>query len=81
MKLTTEQQTIAILDLVMEMAAKNMAFHEAFISIIAPDEAQVERFLSEMKKRSDDNLILLRSKVYQYASVDPDDLLNGRFDI
>jgi len=81
MKLTTEQQTIAILDLMMEMAAKNMAFHETFVSIVCPDEKQIDLFLSEMKKRSDSNLSLIRAKVFQYAEVDPNDLLNGLFEI
>jgi len=81
MKLTTEQQTIAILDLVMEMAAKNMAFQEAVLSSLCQTDEELEIVLKTVKKRSDDNLTLLRAKVYQYASVDPNDLLNGLFDI
>lgn len=81
MKLTTEQQTIAILDLVMEMAAKNMAFHEAVLSSFCENDEEAESLLKEVKKRTDDNLKLIRAKVFQYASVDPNDLLNGLFDL
>jgi len=81
MKLTTEQQTIAILDLVMEMAAKNMAFQEAILSSLCQTDEELETVLKSVNQRTVDNLNLLRAKVYQYASVDPDDLLNGRFDI
>lgn len=81
MKLTTEQQTIAILDLVIEMAAKNMAFHETMISTIATSDELSQIILNGMAERAADNIKLLRGKVFQYASVNPDDLLNGLFDI
>jgi hypothetical protein len=82
MKLTTEQQTAATLDLVMEMAAKNMAFQEVMFSFLCNFEKDAtDEILVRLKSRADDNLKLIRAKVYQYASVDPDDLLNGRFDI
>jgi hypothetical protein len=81
MKLTTEQQTLAILDLVIEMAAKNMAFHEMFVSTICQHEEQTQAVLKGMADRAADNILLLRAKVFQYASVDPNDLLNGLFDV
>ena len=83
MKLTTEQQTIAILDLVIEMAAKNMAFQELIVtSFLCENDLEVAKeVLNQIKLRADDNIELLRAKVFQYAKIDPDDLLNGRFDI
>lgn len=38
-----------------------------------------DEILSQLKSRSDDNLKLLRAKVFQYAQVDPNDLLNELF--
>jgi hypothetical protein len=80
MKLTTEQQTIAILDLLIEMAAKNHAFQEAVLSSLCANDEEAVSLLSEVKSRTDEKVELLRAKVFQYASVDPNDLLNGLFD-
>ncbi len=81
MKLTTEQQTIAILDLVLEMAAKNLAFQEAFLTLYPPTDEEADRLLKQVKQQSDYNLTILRAKLLQYVSIDPEDLLNGRFDV
>ena len=82
MKLTTEQQTVAILDLVIEMAAKNMAFQEFMVTYCFDNNIEDARIaLGQIKSRADDNIKLLRAKVFQYSSVDPNDLLNGLFEI
>jgi hypothetical protein len=81
MKFTQEQAIMATLDLMLEMAAKNMAFHEAILSSMCQTDEELEIVLKTVKERAADNLILLRAKAYEFASVNPDDLLNGTFDI
>jgi len=81
MKFTQEQATMATLDLMLEMAAKNMAFHEAILSSICRDDTEYKAVLKSVNQRTADNLLLLRAKAYEFASVNPDDLLNGTFDI
>ena len=81
MKLKVSNAIFAILDLTMEMSAKQKAFHEAMLSTLCETDDKYDEVLKAINQRTADNLDLLRAKLVQYAEIDIDDFLNGTFEI
>ena len=81
MKIKAEQAIFAILDLTMEMAAKQRAAHQVIVSMLAIDEADRNNAINQLYLQSNKELDLIRAKVLQYSETDPKDLLKGLFDV
>lgn len=82
MKIKYNEAILAILDLTIEMSAKNMAFQEFITTYICENDLDASKeALKEIHKRADDNINLIRAKLLQYSEISEDDLLNGQFDV
>lgn len=81
MKIKAGQAMFATLDFVIEMAAKQMVFHEFMVTYLLDNDVEASKeVLKQIKERADGNIDLLRAKLFQYSEIDIDDLMNGDFD-
>jgi hypothetical protein len=81
MKIKAQNAVFAILDLTMEIAAKQRVLTNLLVTSLSKDENEVDSTIGELNKQTEEELNLIRAKVLQYSEIDLNDLLNGDFDI